>query len=255
MDTEQRFADLERRYRWQRLCMWVMGLTLMAAFGMGLSQDGPDEMTLRQLTIVDEEGQKRIVLDAGVTEPGKAGISYFDREGVKRMGMGTRADSAPAITVYDRDETARINTVVTPNGVTFLGLFDSNGNPRILNRVEASGPASTFYLDSNGMIRISTIADSGSVGTKYYDLNGNLRITTGTNSSQDETTSGSVHVDSDGNVRIWMGIDTHGHALGVGYGAQLVNRPVADAENINQKPDPLNRNPMKEDTPPLSPPK
>jgi hypothetical protein len=233
--------------------MWAMGLTLVAAFGMGLSQDGPDEVTLRQLTIVDEEGQKRIVLGAGVTEPGKAGINYFDRQVMKRMGMGTLAEGSTGITVYDRDEAARITTGVAPDGASFINLLDSNENPRILNRVGASVPSGTFYFDSNGKTRIITTVNRGSAGTNHYDLNGDLRITTGTNSSQDETTSGSVHVDSDGNVRIWMGIDTHGHALGVGYGAQLVNRPVADAENINDKPDPLNRNPMKEDTPPLSP--
>ena len=129
-ESEDRIERLEREM--QRLRSWilVLAIALIAGCALGAAQGMPDELTLRKLIIVDDDGKERIV--AG------------------RAGGG-----AVALTHYDRDGQARIAAVTFPTGEANLSHYDGDGQMRIAAMTNANGEAAVSQLDRNGKVRIS----------------------------------------------------------------------------------------------------
>jgi hypothetical protein len=96
-DTSGRMVRLERSVK--RLHGAVLALGGVAMLGAAST---PQELTLRELTIVDEAGEDRFVI---TTAPdGTAVFAAFDRDGKQRFGIGTLPHGRAIISAHDRDE-------------------------------------------------------------------------------------------------------------------------------------------------------
>jgi hypothetical protein len=148
-ELSERVEALEREAK--RLRRWALVLAAALVGVVAIGASGPQELTLRKLTIVDAEGNARMVASAG---PGgePAGLVYYDSNKKQRIMTGTGAPGQPAVTVY----------------------YDSNDKQRIVTGTGAPGqPAGTVYFDGKGKERImtSTFRD-GSAEIKVIDSSG-----------------------------------------------------------------------------------
>jgi hypothetical protein len=73
----------------------------------------PDELTLRKLIIVDDDGKERIV--AGAHRDG-VGLMLFDSTGEPRIIAGITPDDSASVGHYDRDGKIRISAGTLPDG-------------------------------------------------------------------------------------------------------------------------------------------
>ncbi len=129
-ESEGRIERLEREMRRLRSWILVLGIVLATTFILGATQGTPDELTLRKLIIVDDDGKERIV--AGRTGGGGVGLTH-----------------------YDRDGKVRIAAVTFPTGEANLSHYDGDGQMRIAAMTNANGEAAVYQLDRNGTVRIS----------------------------------------------------------------------------------------------------
>ena len=90
--------------------------------GAETKHDG--ELTLKKLTIQDDEGRDRIVLaGADISE-----IRWFDSNGKKRISAGTVLDLYAGVSHYDANEKQRIAVGTLADGQAAVTHFDANGN-------------------------------------------------------------------------------------------------------------------------------
>jgi hypothetical protein len=146
-DLAERVEALERKARTLR--RWVLVLSA-ALVGIGVAgASGPKELTLRKLTIEDDNGKPRIVADTD-SEGGIAALLFLDRNGKMRIDAGTASNGSAAISFVDRDGKHRINAFTDSNGRAALEIGDRNEKRRISAATLPDGGSSIGVFDSNG---------------------------------------------------------------------------------------------------------
>ena len=148
-DLAERVEALERKANGLRRLVLVLSAALVGIAVAGAS--GPKELTLRKLTIEDNDGKPRIVADTD-SEGGIAALLFLDRNGKMRIDAGTASNGNAAISFADHDGKLRINAGTASNGNATLEVADSDGKLRIKAATDADGASSIGVYDSNGQV-------------------------------------------------------------------------------------------------------
>ena len=128
MEANEEIRGLRREIARLRWCVAgvVLGVVALGLLGAGGSVHR--ELTVRKLTLVDDQGRSRVVLFAKADD--MAGAAFLDPAGRNRIqiatAMGEKGDYA-GIQLRDVDGTHRIDLKVREN-VAFAGLGDHEGN-------------------------------------------------------------------------------------------------------------------------------
>jgi len=124
MDLEARIEQLEkqnRRFRWASLL--IMFLALAALWRLPRESTTPQELLVRRLMLVDEQGAERAVLGAKGDE---VSFTVRDRLGNDRIEIDLRS-TGPGITLYDDEGKVRALLAIGEAG-PYFGLTDENGD-------------------------------------------------------------------------------------------------------------------------------
>ena len=147
-EAKERIQRIERDMRRLREGMLMLAIALIATFAWSVMQATRDELTLRRLAIVDDEGRERIVaatrpegiaglshydtegrmrISAATNLGGDASVQHFDPDGRQRINVGTGPDSDAAPENYEGDENNRLGVLKFPDGFSGIALRGSNG--------------------------------------------------------------------------------------------------------------------------------
>jgi dipeptidyl aminopeptidase/acylaminoacyl peptidase len=145
----------------------------------------PTTLTVHRLTIVDTDGNKRIVL--GSKPNGDAGIALFDRQNRLRMEQMTWANRNAGINHFDRTGKKRAGTLTVADGSAGLFLRDIDGIARLTVTTEKDGSSGISHYDRSAKLRITAGTAPNNQGNVFhYDQRGIKRVMTLT------TTQGAV---------------------------------------------------------------
>lgn len=146
--AKERIQRLERDMRRLREGMLVLAIAMIATIAWSVTQATRDELTLRRLAIVDDDGKERIVaatrpegaaglshydtagkirINAGTNPEGGASVEHFDRQGRQRINVGTGPEGEAVLDNDGRDEKERIGVLRFPDGYSGIALRSSNG--------------------------------------------------------------------------------------------------------------------------------
>jgi hypothetical protein len=161
-DTETRLARLERRLRLTQAA-WILSLVGVVVAGAGLAQPAtPDEITVRRLNVVDEQGVARVIIAAPTPNPrigGKEfprrspgyGVMLNDAEGNERGGFGMSGDGR-VMMMLDHPSKEAVGMFVFPDGRTGVILSPPSGETRATLQVEPGGETQFFVKDADGEV-------------------------------------------------------------------------------------------------------
>ncbi len=124
-DSDDRIENLEQTVRRLRAGMLVLAAVLMGTFLIVVILATREELTVRRLAIVDNDGKERIV--AATTSSGEASLVHYDPEGEMRIDAGTFSDGQARVIHHDRDGKRRITAVTLPDGQAAIILSDGEG--------------------------------------------------------------------------------------------------------------------------------
>ena len=128
MEASKEIRGLRREVTQLKWCVGglVAGVLVLGILGAGGSVHR--ELTVRKLTLIDEEGRSRVVLFAKAND--MAGAAFLDPEGRNRIeiatAIGKNGDYA-GIQLRDSNGVHRIDLKVR-EGAAFAGLGDAAGN-------------------------------------------------------------------------------------------------------------------------------
>jgi len=171
-----RIAGLERSVR----RLWIAVAALLLAGGALATGAGTtrEELSVRELTITDAEGQGRIVLSASA-EGGT--LSHFDAQGRLRISQGIEPDGKASIALLDPNGAKRIGAAAFADGDAGIAILDRSEKVRIQLITEADGLAGSVQLDPQGRKRIETFAAAdGRALQSFLDPFGGVRLQLGT---------------------------------------------------------------------------
>ena len=148
-ELAERVEALERKARTLRRWVLVLSAALVSVAVAGAcTSSGPRELTLRKLTIEDENGTPRIVADTD-SEGDLAALVFLDPNEKKRIAAGTAYGNA-TLTFWDRDGKLRINAFTGSSSAAVLEIADRNQKKRISAGTVPDGASSISVSDSNG---------------------------------------------------------------------------------------------------------
>ena len=92
MEIEDRLSDLEWRLSYHKVMINVLALLVLASAGSRVWEQfsGPGELTVKELTVVNDEGKKLVALST--TVDGEGVVSTFSPEGKELVALGTTVD-------------------------------------------------------------------------------------------------------------------------------------------------------------------
>ena len=128
MEASREIRGLKREVARLKWCVGglIAGFLVLGILGAGGSVHR--ELTVRQLTLIDDEGRSRVVLFAKAND--MAGAAFLDPDGRNRIqiatALGKNGDYA-GIQLRDTDGVHRIDLKVRES-VAFAGLGDASGN-------------------------------------------------------------------------------------------------------------------------------
>ena len=146
--AKERIQRLERDMRRIREGMLVLAIALIATFAWSVTQATSDELTLRRLAIVDDDGKERIV--AATRPEGDAGISYYDTEGKLRISAGTKPEGDANVQHFDPHGRQRVNVGTGPGGEAALENHDEDEKKRLDALTFPDGYSGIALRSSNG---------------------------------------------------------------------------------------------------------
>lgn len=132
-ELEREVRGLRRSARRQRLVAGGIGAVLLAALALGgAGQPGDagkvvDELRVKRLSIIDDQGKVRI--SARTNPEGDAAVSWFDRDGKPRIDASTSLDGRAGVDWWDRDGKARIRAATYKDGTAELPTRDMKQRP------------------------------------------------------------------------------------------------------------------------------
>jgi len=176
-DLAERVEALERKASW--LQCWVVALTAALVGVAGACASGPQELTLRKLTITDDKGKPRMT--ASTDESGVSELWFWDRDGMGRIMAGTDSGGTAMLRFWDPHAIwvpkPRITIDTTPDGHASLMFLDRNGKPRI--GVDTGNAVGGM---TSGLPSPAGEPDSALASITFMDQNGKARIDVGTDS-------------------------------------------------------------------------
>lgn len=128
-EAKERIQRLERDMRKLREGMLVLAVAMIATIAWSVMQATRDELTLRRLAIVDDDGRERIV--AATRPEGAAGLSHYDTDGKMRISAGTNPEGGASVQHFDPHGRQRINVGTGPEGEAVLADNGRDENGRI----------------------------------------------------------------------------------------------------------------------------
>ena len=152
MEHDQKLNRLERAIRRQQLAILGLG-TALAFLMLGGMQDLPvTELSLRKLTIVDDEGRPRLVAEGGTKEPGVTTLAHLDDQGIPRIFAGTFPGGTASITVADRLGRGRLVAGTYAGGSASLVCASSEERIRMVTGTRVDGSVNmTLYQPDGGI--------------------------------------------------------------------------------------------------------
>lgn len=150
MNTEQRLDRLERTVRRQRTLIGIL-LAAAVAATLGAMQELPvTELSLRKLTIVDDRGLNRIVIEGGTKEPGVATLAHLDEQGIPRIFSGTFPGGTASMTLADRLGRGRLVAGTYPGGSASMVCASKEEAIRLAAGTRADGTVQLTLYDNAG---------------------------------------------------------------------------------------------------------
>ena len=227
-----RLERLESRLRWTErgLVACVAGIILFVGLGMVQSDDArksadvQQELRLKRLVIVDDDGKDMIILQSSGEEEGPS-MQINDEQGTKRFWLGTKEEGESRFEHWDfetsdRDSVLRIVSFIDNEGLCLTQFDDDLGRRRIgIGTSSEDGEAQSGFItcvdkEDRGRIWMGTSED-GMSELVHTDANGARRIfdftdgDTSSDASEDEDTSdflaGRWYVNPYQTSRMWLG--------------------------------------------------
>jgi hypothetical protein len=147
-EARERIQRLERDMRRLREGMLVLAIALIASFAWSVTRGTPDELTLRRLAIVDDDGDERIV---AVARPeGEVGLSHYDAEGKMRIRTETNSGGDANVQHFDPDGRQRISVGTGPAGEATPEHRETDEKNRIGELTFPDGYSGIALRSSNG---------------------------------------------------------------------------------------------------------
>ncbi len=201
MSLDERVAALERSVRrWRLVGMAGLLLAVGASAAVGVSWAGRGKV--RQLTVVDDAGRERIVLDGSTLELRAA-------EGGARLRLTSDAREA-GLELLGVPQTPRMHLKLTEVGDVEQVFSDDFGNRRVVIYAAGTGAAGTRHMDTVGRVRIEhTTTDGPDAVTIWRDARARDRMVAFTSS---RGLANFEHRDPKGNVRLHDGTNEAGQA-------------------------------------------
>ena len=146
----------------------LLGLLLgLSALIAGGAQSTSDKIVAKELSIVDNDGNERVVI-AG-DDNGVASVRIFDAEGIARISSGVNKDNSSYTQWFDAAGKSRIAALCSPSGQSSVQWRDANGNVRIGGATMNNGDSTMMWMAPNGKPQIKVMTDT----------NGNAKFVSG----------------------------------------------------------------------------
>jgi hypothetical protein len=135
-ELEREVVGLRRSARRQRLVAGGIGAVVLAAFAVsgagraGQPGDGGrvlDELRLKRLAIIDDQGKDRIV--ASTSPWGATRLVWLDGDEKSRITASTNPDGLASVSWFDLDGKRRISAGTGNDGTVALPTADLKGKP------------------------------------------------------------------------------------------------------------------------------
>jgi hypothetical protein len=149
-DLLVRIEQLERRSRFERRALALVGTSLLAACtlaaGTALTDAKFETVTCTRLVLVDAEGRARF--EANSSADGTAGIRLLDANGRMRIGASTTSDGACTQSFSDPSGEMRVILGSLGNGYSGLNIFSAEGKPAVEASTTQDGGVTLSRADS-----------------------------------------------------------------------------------------------------------
>ena len=150
MTLNTRIESLERSVRRLQGGVIVLIATLIGVGILGAS--GSQELTLRKLTLVDADGNRRFAME---TRPdGSALFGAFDREGEMRLGWRTTQRGA-GLALFDGEGKLRFDMETSVDGSSHFAGHDREGKTRLSMAASSDGHAAFRAYDREQRPRLA----------------------------------------------------------------------------------------------------
>jgi hypothetical protein len=138
MDTNSRIAILERRVRALTM-MLILMTAAWCAITLHAQSTVPDNLRVRNITVVDAKGTERIWIGAPVPDPinqgrrvprngAVSGIIVLDAKGNERGGFVTSDPGGGVFIGLDSEQRQEALFLVNAEGGGHLSIYDNQGN-------------------------------------------------------------------------------------------------------------------------------
>jgi hypothetical protein len=178
-----RIAKLERRNRRTNAVFAGLGVCAVIALviGSGPDDDKPKEIVVSRLTLVDDAGQKRLVLGQDAKDVNRisrgAGMWVYDKTGFERGGFSTMDDNS-VVMAMDAPRGVggpmldRLGLKVYPNGTASIMLIGNDMHaPVTLTTDEKSGAVIMLQGKDTGVpVRLIVDEKGGGLELIGYDM-------------------------------------------------------------------------------------
>jgi hypothetical protein len=170
IDRPQEFSEIvqalsartKRLERQLRVCTVLWLMTVGVLLTTGFQEKGPatpENLRVRQLTVVDRNGTPRLMLGAPLPDPvmhGKVqkrrsaatGLLLNDANGDERGGLALLDDGTMGAT-FDANGRERVSLFLLPDGTAGLMVNDTNGTTRAQMLVQHGGTPKIQLLDEH----------------------------------------------------------------------------------------------------------
>lgn len=138
METAERIERIERRLK-LTIVAFLAALLVLFLTAWRSQTDLQENLRVRQITVIDENGRERIQIGAPLPDPiiqGKrlkrsspiSGILLFDTKGNERSGYATSDVYGEVFLALDSEKGQESLFLVNPGGGGHLSVYDNSGN-------------------------------------------------------------------------------------------------------------------------------
>lgn len=145
-----RLDQVERELRrWRRGA--ILALSLAAVAFAGAMADPPaQELRVKTLRVVDDDGKDRIILTA---ERGVPDMTFLDPAGEARLTLDIADDRSPIVIVSDSGRTSNRVTLGMERGSPRVQIYDADAKKGVSLCVPTTGSPLIRIFDENGKLR------------------------------------------------------------------------------------------------------
>jgi hypothetical protein len=181
-----RIARLERRCRRSNAALASLGLCAVTALVVGLGPgeqpgDKPREIVVTRLTLVDDAGQKRLVIGQDPKDTNRisraAGLTLYDKAGFERGGFSTMDDSSVVMAMdaprgVGGPMVDRLGLKVHPNGTASIMLIGNDMHAPLTMTTDEKSNAVIMLQGKDTGVPVRLIVDDTGGGLELigYDM-------------------------------------------------------------------------------------